>query len=704
MKAKEANFLQFIQGAKQFVIPIYQRTYSWDSKQCSQLWDDIARVATDEQIPSHFIGSVVYIEEGIYQVTAVPRLLVIDGQQRLTTLSLLILALADVLEERGVDLQIGEAAISPRKLRNYYLVNNEEEGDQRYRLVLTRSDRDLLTDLIDGAPLPEDITATSSLVDDNYRFFERKLKNTEIPLENIYQGIGKLIVVDVSLHRQEDNPQLIFESLNSTGLDLSQADLIRNFILMGLEQSQQEYLYNTYWYRMEQIFGNAERAEQFDRFIRDFLTIKHNGNIPTLRDIYDEFKSHVGWRNTDIEPIVADVFYFAQYYARLAFPEVYEDDAELRKTMININTLKVDVSYPFLMEVYIDYENGRLTKEELLEIMELVESYVFRRAIVGIPTNSLNKTFATLTRSVDKERYLESLKASFMLMDSYRVFPTDEEFKQALITRDVYSLRARIQYLLDKLENYNRKEPVNVSEYTIEHIMPQNENLNTDWREALGENWRETHERWLHTLGNLTLTGYNPEYGDRPFHVKRDMDGGFRESPIRLSRGLGQLDTWNAEEIQQRGERLASMAVEVWPNPELDQMTFDSYRQTELEEQIEYTYEDYEYLEGSTRDLYDMLQRRILNLDPSVREECLKYYIAFKVSTNFVDVVPQRSGLRLTLNMAFDQIHDPEGWCRDVTHIGRWGNGNVEVRLSAPAQIDYIMFLIKQSFDLHFTE
>lgn len=702
MKAKEANFLQFTRRTTQFVIPIYQRTYSWDQKQCEQLWDDIVRVATRDDVPSHFIGSVVYIEEGIYQVTAVPRLLVIDGQQRLTTLSLLILALANTLEEREQELEIGDSIVSARKLRNYYLVNAEEEGSSAfYRLVLTRSDREVLTSLVNGAAVLPD-GAASSLVDDNYRFFLKKVASAEIPLEALYTGLAKLIVVDVSLQRGQDNPQLIFESLNSTGLDLSQADLIRNYILMGLDFHEQERLYNNYWYHMERIFGNGAQATQFDRFVRDYLTIKNNGNIPPLRDIYTEFKVYADHNGRhSIEDVVADVHRFAQYYARLAFPEVYEADPELRRIMADINTLKVDVAYPFLMEVYIDYENGLISKQELLEIMRLVESYVFRRAIVGIPTNSLNKTFATLSRSIDRERYTESLKAAFILMDSYRVFPRDEEFKQHLVVKDVYNLRSRVQYLLDKLENYNRKELVNVSEYTIEHIMPQNENLSAEWRHALGENWQDVHERWLHTLGNLTLTGYNSEYSDRPFEQKRDMEGGFRDSPVRLNRGLGQLDTWNAERIQQRGKWLASLAAEVWPYPELDADILDQYRQPQREVTEEYSLDDYEYLEGSTRDLFELLQRRILNLDTNVREEPKKYYIAYKTSTNFVDVIPQRSKLRLTLNMDYDELDDPEGWARDITDIGRWGNGNVDVDFSAPEQIDYIMYLIKQSFDKH---
>jgi predicted transport protein len=363
--------------------------------------------------------------------------------------------------------------------------------------------------------------------------------------------------------------------------------------------------------------------------------------------------------------------------------------------------LKVEVAYPFLLEAYEDYSGDLIDKDELLYIVRLVESYVFRRAICGIPTNSLNKTFATLMRSMDKERYLESLKVVFYTLGSYRRFPSDAEFKQEFMVKDVYNFRSR-NYLLAKLENHGRKEWVNVEEYTIEHVMPQNLNLSQAWQRELGENWKTLQETYLHTLGNLTLTGYNSELSDRPFTNKRDMAGGFKDSPIRLNQSLANLECWNEETIVNRAEQLAEQAIQVWTGLEMSQEVLDQYQLVApSREGTQYSLESYEYLSGEMLELFEQFRKRVLNLDASVTEVPTKLYIAYKNPTNFVDVVPQKSRLRLSLNLAFDDIHDPRGWCKDVSNVGRWGNGDVEVRLTSPEQLDYVMYLVRQSFERH---
>ena len=277
MKATETSLLKFLQAPKHFTIPIYQRTYSWTEKHCQQLWDDIVRVAKDESVPSHFIGSIVYIEKGIYQAASVPKLLVIDGQQRLATISLLLSALAKRLDDDA-----GQSDITRKQINNYFLFNNEETGDLRYKLMLTQSDKNTFACLIEGKELPQQ---ASRRLAENYQFFERKINEDGIDPRLLHHGVAKLVVVDVSLDRNYDNPQLIFESLNSTGLDLTQADLIRNYILMGLEPDIQNELYTNCWFPMEQSFSHAEYAQQFDRFMRDYLTMKSpSGSIPRIEE------------------------------------------------------------------------------------------------------------------------------------------------------------------------------------------------------------------------------------------------------------------------------------------------------------------------------------------------------------------------------------------------------------------------------------
>ncbi|WP_448028364.1 GmrSD restriction endonuclease domain-containing protein [Brevibacillus borstelensis] len=687
----ETNFLRFLQGSKQFIIPIYQRKYSWTLRQCKQLWNDIVRAAEDDEIKGHFVGSVVYIEKGIYQISSVPQLLVIDGQQRLTTLTLLLLALANAIEKSGQSFDM-----TKKKILNYYLVNNDEDGELYHKLILTQNDKDTLISLISGKKLPEEC---SQRIFENYNFFLESITKSEIDLNKLYQGISKLIVVDISLDRDHDNPQLIFESLNSTGLDLSQADLIRNFVLMKLEPKEQTELYNEYWYPMEKSFGNFNEPTLFDRFVRDYLTVKI-GKIPNIQEVYSTFKEYVYQHNDlSVVEIVEDIYRFSKYFVKLAFQT--EKDKAINQALVDINTLKVDVAYPFLLEVYHDFECQILSKDDFINILRLVETYVFRRSICGVPTNSLNKTFATIGKEIDKTNYLESTTVAFLLKESHRRFPKNEEFVQALVIKDVYNFRNR-NYLLRKLENFHRKEIVDIEAYTIEHIMPQKKNLSQEWRQDLGANWEEVHKTYLHTLGNLTLTRYNSELSDKPFKEKRDMEGGFADSPLRLNKGLGKLESWNKDEIIKRAQILAEQALQVWEYPKLTDDVLAKYVPSAVGNEATYSMADHaENLQGEILVIFEELRKRICNLDSSVREEFKKLYIAYKTTTNFVDIVPQKSKLRLSLNLEFHEINDPKGICLDVTDKGRWGNGDVEVNISSMDDIENVMFLIKQSFEKH---
>ena len=505
--------------------------------------------------------------------------------------------------------------------------------------------------------------------------------------------------MDISLDRDRDNPQLIFESLNSTGLDLTQADLIRNYVLMGLESKEQSEVYRKYWYPMEQGFGHAEYAVQFDRFMRDYLTIK-TGRIPNINEVYASFKSYLqGQKQATMEAIVADVYGYSKYFVRLAF--LKDADKEINSALADINTLKVDVAYPFLLQVYDDYEHRLLSRDDFISVLRLVESYVFRRAVCGIPTNSLNKTFTSLASEIDKANYLQSARAAFLLKDSYKRFPDDEEFRREFVVKDFYNFRSR-NYLLRKLENYDRKERVEVEGFTIEHVMPQNENLSPEWRQELGAEWEHVHSKYLHTIGNLTLTGYNPELSDRPFREKRDMkDGGFADSPLRLNRGLAKLEHWNEEEMSKRAQALADLAIKVWAAPALPTEVLTGLRRSRVVEGGKvYTLADHaDVLKGSRLELFEKVRKRILNLSSAVREEVKKHYIAYKAATNFVDIEPQKQRLKLTLNMTFDEVNDPEKICRDVSSVGHYGNGDVEFGVTSAEQIEYAMFLIRQSYE-----
>jgi predicted transport protein len=464
--------------------------------------------------------------------------------------------------------------------------------------------------------------------------------------------------------------------------------------------------------------------------------------------------------------------------------------------------------YPFLLEVYADYEQKRLSRADFVAILKLIESYVFRRMISGLYATGLNKVFATLAKEIDKGHYLESVQANLLQRSGSARFPRDQEFQAAFVVKDIYNFLKR-RYLLSKLENYKWKEYVNIDEYTIEHILPQNQNLSPVWQAELGPDWQEVQAKYLHTIGNLTLTGYNPEMSDRPFQEKRDMESGFAHSKLRLNDGFEQLEHWNAEEIEKRAQRLAMFASEIWSLPllSLEQMNkygrrtqrvplaeaigpmqhslagfipagykiapqtskrFYYYRlvdgtwvqygngkhawfrnswedagkrvrgfaqedakplgvggeldpryakisnsdgtlssqddEDETNDKNIYTFDNYPFLQGEMYSLFESLRKRILNLDPLVREEYKKLYIAYKTTTNFVDIEPCKSFLKLFLNMPFDKIDDPKNLCKDVTSIGHHGNGDIEIHLSSPDQLDDVMDLIRQAFEERWEE
>lgn len=691
MKATEAKLLEFLKKSPQFVIPIYQRTYSWTERECQQLWDDIMRVGRRPDVPGHFMGSIVYVEAGLYQVTSQSPLLVIDGQQRLTSIMLILEALARALgDEEPVD------GFSKEKVRSYFLLNPLEKGDRRYKLLLTQGDRDTLLSIMQQKPVAD---GGSLRVKQNFGFFEDKIAALNGDLMPLCEGLAKLMVVDISLTRDQDNPQLIFESMNSTGRELSQADLIRNFVLMGLEPDHQSRIYEDYWHPIEVSFPQDGYGAHFDAFMRHYLTLR-TGEIPNLRDVYTAFKEYAREpkvAESGVDALVSSIHAFAQYYARMALAK--EPDADLAVAFRDLRELKVEVAFPFLLELYQDYETGLLSKQDFLRAVRLVEAYVFRRAVCAIPTNSLNKTFATFSRVLRKDSYLESIEAHFMTMPSYRRFPDDEEFRRAMAQRDLYNFRSR-SYWLRRMENFDRKERVAVDEYTIEHIMPQNENLSSAWRTALGPEWVRVQENLLHTIGNLTLTGYNAEYSDRPFVEKRDMHGGFRESPLRLNEGLGTVDVWNEDAITKRAERLTGLAVKVWDAPRLPANVLEKYR-PQAERTVGYSLADHPTVAegGPMAELFQALRREILALDPCMTEEIVKSYIAYKAETNVVDIVAQARQLRLSLNMKFHDIRDPKGIARDMTSIGHYGNGDVEVAIKSVDELPYVVGLIRQSLE-----
>lgn len=699
MKASEARLLDLLAKGSQFVIPIYQRTYSWTDSECEQLWSDIVHAGHDDRLDAHFVGSIVHVEKGLSNLVSQEPNLVIDGQQRLTTTTLILAALAQALDTLPEEEREPLDGFSPKKIRNRYLVNSDEDGERFHKLLLSQGDKETLKAIVqqvDSPPQPSERVAA------NFEFFRTKLGAPGLDVAAVCRGLAKLTVVDIRLDRTHDNPQLIFESMNSTGRRLSQADLIRNYVLMGLEPSVQEAMYARYWRPMEAEFGQAVYEEQFDEFVRHFLTVL-TGEIPRLGDIYEAFKAYarsVQSEGETVEPLLSQLRDYSRRYCAVALG--HERNPRLAATFRDLREIKADVVYPFLLELYTDYELGTLTAAELGDIVDLTASYLLRRAVCRVPTNSLNTTFATFSKALRKDRYVDSVKAHFLGMKSYRAFPTDDEFFAALASSDLYNFKRRT-YFLRHLENYGRKEHVVIEDYTIEHILPQNENLSDAWCAALGPDWQEIQAQYLHTLGNLTLTGYNSEYSDHPFVKKRDMEGGFRDSPLRLNRGLGALEEWGAAQIEERAERLAKQALEIWPRPVLDGTTLAQFQEPRPE--TGFSIQDHpNLLPPVRRALFERFRGEVLALDPTVTEHFLKLYVAYKSETNFVDLVPQVARLRLSLNLPFEALHDERGLAWDVTGKGHWGNGNVEVALDESSDFAYVMGLVRQAYEFQLGE
>lgn len=567
LQAGETTLNKLLNTSRQFIVPIFQRNYSWQKSQYEQLWFDILRASKFEEKQNHFIGSIVYIDMGT-PAGRPQQLLLIDGQQRLTTISILLCAIKDYVQKFNLETKL----INLAKIKNQFLYNSDEIDEDRYKLLLNVQDKETYIKLIDNTIFTVNKPATNIIK--CYEFFYERIEDfikQHGQIDEIYAGIFKLSLVSISLDKDSDNPQMIFESMNSTGKDLSQTDLLRNYLLMDLTPEKQTRLYKTYWKPMEELFGEdiyKNDVNKFDYFIRDFLTLKSDtGYICKINNVYENFKRYYLDNNCEKFAVLKDLFTYAKYYACIDL--LQENDDELKLYWQEFKKLDSHVVYPFLLKLYDDYSRQILIKEDFKKILQVVISYLWRRAICEIPTNSLSKTFATLYQAVDKEDYVNSIIKAFVFKSSYKRFPSDYEVREKLQTKDIYHFRLR-KYLLEVLENYYHKEPIdlNIANYTIEHIMPQNIEHNLSWQQMLGEDWQEVHSLYLHTLGNLTITGYNAEMSNKSFVEKVNGESGFKHSHLKLNESIAQSDVWNKKAIQRRTNILTDIILKIWKYPE----------------------------------------------------------------------------------------------------------------------------------------
>ncbi|MGN8402871.1 GmrSD restriction endonuclease domain-containing protein [Helicobacter pylori] len=686
MKADATTLLGFFEENQnnQFVIPIYQRLYSWKKEQCEQLWDDIIKIGGNDKMNGHFIGSILYVLDG--NTHSNNTLLIIDGQQRLTTITLLFIALRNHSSDED-----------KRKKIESYLINSDKDGDKKFRLILSKSDKDTLLSLIDKNKRKP--SEPSVKIVENFELFEKWISKNTDKLETIFKGLKKLMIVWIALEKGKDDPQLIFESMNSKGIELTQTDLIRNYIVMETEVEKQEDFYNQYWRAMEENFKQSEkqskREDLFNKFVRHYLTIKI-GKIPNEKRVYGAFKDYQQKEGIEIEDLLKDLQKYCGYFCQIAFKK--EVDKALNKALSFLVDLEMDVVYPLLLELYSDYSDGILSKQDFIPIIYLTESYLCRRAVYRPGSGGLNKVFASFTKKINKDQYLESIKVHFLSLEKTTgKFPKDSEFKDSLITIDFYSFKKK-EYFLERLENFDTKEPVNTQECTIEHIMPQT--LNLEWERDLGENFQAIHDKYLHTIGNLTLTGYNQEYSNKSFQEKRDMENGFKQSSLKLNQSLKDLESFGEKEIEKRANDLADWALKIWTYPKLDAETLEKYKPKK--EKKVYDLSSYKFSSNS-RELFDILREKIKAFDEKITEKFNQKYIAYKFfKINFVDIVVQEKGLKLYLKMKFNELQDEikeKLKIRDVSNIGCPCFGDMEVKLETKEDIPYCLGLIKQALE-----
>ena len=578
MKGDAIKLVAFLEGSqKRFIIPVYQRNYDWKKENCKQLYDDLVAVIKEKK-PCHFFGSVVSYCHN-------KDVIIIDGQQRITTVSLILIAMINAIDA-GV--MTAEDDQLRDKLKETYIIDRFSKKERKVRLKPFRDDCDAFDNLIFKSP---DNYIESSNVTINYRYFYDRLVNgKELTLDELNTAIESLEVIDILIEPEHgDDPQLIFESLNSTGLDLTEADKIRNFVLMGQSDETQEEYYNKYWSKIEKNCGSA-----IDGFVRDYLTVK-TGLIPMLKKIYASFKTYVA--KDKIEQTLMDMTKYSNYYHQIKESDL--GDKNLNEIAQRLNLLDVTVAYPYFM-AFLDYAaETMMGLEEKTKVLSTIEIFVFRRQLCDLPSNALNKIFASLHSQIMKQlkdgiNYSSVLIYVLQSRTMSSAFPRDEEFIQTFATRNIYSMHKKNRYyIFERLENSSSKEKNDVIEnlesktLTIEHIMPQT--LSNEWKLALGDDYERIHEEWLHTIANLTLSGYNPNYSNKSFKEKKEMENGFNQSGLRLNHYIAQFNDWTEAEMKMRKDHLVKLALQIWPFPITD------YKPAEKDEECIPLSEDYRY-------------------------------------------------------------------------------------------------------------
>lgn len=731
MKATDTELTKFLEGEKQYCVPIYQRKYSWGKLNCLEFLKDILAIAKDTERPCHFMGSIIYLLKGNSQhASAVTEYLVIDGQQRLTTISVLLLALGDYTKEKASGSDEFKCSVTnPERISKQYLINEYETNDTYYKIRLNEEDFYAWKKIIKNRTQPDDMKQNK--IFENYNIIIDKLRKENVEPQLVYEGIKKLRLVDICL-LPEDNAQLVFETVNSTGLPLSAADKIRNFLLMQVDSTEQmELLYNEYWHPMEKELGiSSGKTKEFDDFIYYYLTMVRKNQV--TGDNYKIFKEYF-FDNSSAgsESLVKQIRQYSKYY--LIWINAKGNGTPLEHLLYKVRSTKQLKITPAILKLLSDLDNEMLSDDDAAGILTLMESYFMRRTICGMPTNTAGPVCLSMLKSLYNTHQLDSFRDNILELHSKyyaQRMPKDDEMIECLQKFEIYSLsKSKLEMILDRLENHNRKEHISTNEYTIEHIMPQT--LSEDWKKDLGPDFADIHETYLHTIGNLTLTGYNSEYGNKRFVDKLecvDKNGqkiGYKYTPIKLSRYVANCKTWGEEQIIERSKQLTNEMAQIWKYPSKEtKISIQKPAQKSMETSVpkslaktveipvqkappEETESPFP-INGSesrkTNDypekLFNIIDSLIMALSPDIERTPTKRYYSYKVKNVFTAIDIQKQRLKVFLYIPYEQVRFSDNSYREKLGFTLW-EGKAAFFFEHLSDIAVVMNLIEQSYKLH---
>lgn len=710
MNAQKVDFARWYTQDYRWLVPCFQRSYSWSREQCERLLEDILhsnkKKEADRRHEGHFIGCIVYVDSNARQFHN--DALLVDGQQRLTTLTLMLLAIFLLLKEKPTRSSIEEDVLN--KIQKRYLFLEERKGDEKYKLCLTDSDRKLLFDLLENR---RNEVEEDSVLCKNFDYFLSRISRMKHSLTSLFRAIGSLQLVSIKLEEGED-PQAIFESLNSTGVPLEQADLVRNHLLLSQSFQAQEELYRNYWLKMEQFFSLNDKSRELTNFFRDYLILRTKV-IAKKDEVYDAMKRYNEEKVESSEVFCKDLYEHARIYTMVRHGRTMEKDPELQAWYASFSNFRVDVIYPLLLRFHWDFEQKKLSREDLIQLLRLCMSVLLRRAICGRRSNRLQNALLNVLGKIELSNYVEKVQNCLLDCENGHFFPTDAEVMENIEKQPIYKTwnSYRLRILLTSLEQHKNKIHLDLSKLSIEHVMPQKIGQNSAWREVLvreaerlQKDVNQLHEETVHLLGNLTLSAYNQEMSNKSFHEKLEMRGGYIDMGLNLNRYIRKQEQWGIRQIQERSVQLGRLFCEVWPYPNLTEESRKVHQASKAKPN--YKLEDREFASEYNLHLFRLQEKVVLSMAEDIEVAVRKLYDTYTVEKRaFLTTEMCASGLNMVLLMSWEefdtQFASEVGDVRvmNIHGKGRHGPQKADLRLTVrnDEELELVRPLIRSAYE-----